>query len=168
MFSFFKKKPKFSVRVRSYEQPRYIAGMQTSTSKKTYRKDVTALQGSFNDKRENLQNRTNPSGTMVVFSPTQPDGTFTYFVGDLVDSTQQNDCFTILELPAGDYASIQINFKVANELSLAIAKAKKYFLLTWLPSSGYRVREGFESCELYDRRSKIALPSMELIFPLEK
>ena len=27
--------------------------------------------------------------------------------------------------------------------------------------------DGIESCELYDRRSKIALPSMELIFQLQ-
>ena len=113
MFSFFKKKKDpFTVRIKEYEQPRFVAGMQTPTAKRSYRKDVSALQTSFNGKRDQLQN-----------------------------------------LPT--------------DLPLKMAKAKKYFFHTWLPSSGYKMLDGIESCELYDRRSKIALPSMELIFPLQ-
>ena len=68
MFSFFKKKKDpFTVRIKEYEQPRFVAGMQTPTTKRSYRKDVSALQTSFNGKRDQLQNRTNPSGTMVIF-----------------------------------------------------------------------------------------------------
>ena len=88
-------------------------------------------------------------------------------MGDLVDTAQQADCFVVRELPAGKYAHISIDFKVPTDLPLKMAKAKKYFFHTWLPSSGYKMLDGIESCELYDRRSKIALPSMELIFPLQ-
>lgn len=168
MFSFFKKKKDpFTVRIKEYEQPRFVAGMQTPTTKRSYRKDVSALQTSFNGKRDQLQNRTNPSGTMVIFSLPDSAGSFTYFVGDLVDTAQQADCFVVRELPAGKYAHIGIDFKVPTDLPLKMAKAKKYFFHTWLPSSGYKMLDGIESCELYDRRSKIALPSMELIFPLQ-
>ena len=141
--------------------------MQTPTTKRSYRKDVSALQTSFNGKRDQLQNRTNPSGTMVIFSLPDSAGSFTYFVGDLVDTAQQADCFVVRELPAGKYAHISIDFKVPTDLPLKMAKAKKYFFHTWLPNSGYKMLDGIESCELYDRRSKIALPSMELIFPLQ-
>ena len=59
MFSFFKKKKDpFTVRIKEYEQPRFVAGMQTPTAKRSYRKDVSALQTSFNGKRDQLQNRT--------------------------------------------------------------------------------------------------------------
>lgn len=168
MFSFFKKKKDpFTVRIKEYEQPRFVAGMQTPTAKRSYRKDVSALQTSFNGKRDQLQNRTNPSGTMVIFSLPDSAGSFTYFVGDLVDTAQQADCFVVRELPAGKYAHISIDFKVPTDLPLKMAKAKKYFFHTWLPSSGYKMLDGIESCELYDRRSKIALPSMELIFLLQ-
>lgn len=69
MFSFFKKKKDpFTVRIKEYEQPRFVAGMQTPTAKRSYRKDVSALQTSFNGKRDQLQNRTIPAGTMVIFS----------------------------------------------------------------------------------------------------
>ena len=92
MFSFFKKKKDpFTVRIKEYEQPRFVAGMQTPTAKRSYRKDVSALQTSFNGKRDQLQNRTNPSGTMVIFSLPDSAGGFTYFVGDLVDTAQQAD-----------------------------------------------------------------------------
>lgn len=128
MFSFFKKKKDpFTVRIKEYEQPRFVAGMQTPTAKRSYRKDVSALQTSFNGKRDQLQNRTNPSGTMVIFSLPDSAGSFTYFVGDLVDTAQQADCFVVRELPAGKYAHISIDFKVPTDLPLKMAKAKKYF-----------------------------------------
>ena len=40
--------------------------------------------------------------------------------------------------------------------------------IKWLPDSGYEVLPGIESYELYDRRSRIKLASMLLIFPLRK
>ena len=125
MFSFFKKKKDpFTVRIKEYEQPRFVAGMQTPTTKRSYRKDVSALQTSFNGKRDQLQNRTNPSGTMVIFSLPDSAGSFTYFVGDLVDTAQQADCFVVRELPAGKYAHISIDFKVPTDLPLKMAKQK--------------------------------------------
>lgn len=77
VFLFQKKKDPFTVRIKEYEQPRFVAGMQTPTTKRSYRKDVSALQTSFNGKRDQLQNRTNPSGTMVIFSLPDSAGSFT-------------------------------------------------------------------------------------------
>ena len=68
----------------------------------------------------------------------------------------------------GDYAEIHVKFKVPNDLALSVARAKQYFMETWLPESGYQLRDNVESIELYDRRSNIRLPSIELIFPLQK
>ena len=75
---------------------------------------------------------------------------------------------TTKELPVGAYAQINVDFKDPSGLTLAVAKAKNYFFNKWLPDSGYEVLPGIESYELYDRRSRIKLASMLLIFPLRK
>ncbi len=166
MFSFFKRKPPFTVRVKEYETSKYIAGMKVNTDKGSIKKDVGALQKRFQDNRELLQDRSNPSATLVVCGKPKSNGYFSYFVGDLVDSPAQPDDFTIVELVPGKYAYVTIDFKDPSDLTFAIAKAKQKFFSKWLPSSGYRVKEEIESIELYDRRSNIALASMDLIFPL--
>ncbi len=74
----------------------------------------------------------------------------------------------VKELPVGTYAQINVDFKDPSGLTLAVAKAKNYFFNKWLPDSGYEVLPGIESYELYDRRSRIKLASMLLIFPLRK
>ena len=101
------------------------------TAKRSYRKDVSALQTSFNGKRDQLQNHTNPSGTMVIFSLPDSAGGFTYFVGDLVDTARQADCFVVRELPAGKYAHISIDFKVPTDLPLKMAASTSRFRLTF-------------------------------------
>lgn len=69
---------------------------------------------------------------------------------------------------AAPYAHISVEFQDPTELTLAVARAKQFFFEKWLPTSGYSVQPDIESVELYDRRSNIALASMELIFPLIK
>lgn len=168
MFSFFKKKPPITVRVKEAEALRYVAGLQTLTSKSTFKKEISALQGAFYEKRDRLLQRSAPSGTMVISCKPDEKGRFSYFVGDLVDTDQQESCFTVVTLEPGDYAYITVDFKVQNDLILSVAKAKLHFFEKWLPNSGYELRDDMESIELYDRRSKIKLPSIELIFPLRK
>lgn len=167
MFSLFKK-TRFSVRVKTYQTPRYVAGMGTVTGKKTFRREVPPLQKSFYQRRETLAQRSAPSGTLVFSGRPGEDGRFSYFLGDFVDTPQQPEGFTVLTLEEGEYAHITVDFKVENHLVLQVAKAKMYFFESWLPSSGYRMRGEFESIELYDRRSSIQLPSVDLIFPLER
>ena len=167
MFSLFKKK-EIVVEVVPYEESRFAAGLQTVTERKTYKSDVRKLQNQFYGLREKLKDRSDPSGTLVVFRDPDAQGRFSYFAGDLVDTSAQPGDLTVVELAPGDYAEIHVKFKVPNDLALSVARAKHYFMETWLPASGYELRDDVESMELYDRRSNIRLPSIELIFPLQK
>ncbi len=162
----FKKKPGFAVQVKTFESPRYLAGMQTTTSKKTFKKEISIFQSVFNEKRQRLVERTAPRGTVIINGIVDADGRFSYFIGDMVDIPEQDPCFKIVTLEPGQYAHITIDFKVPNDLALSVAKAKNYFFNTWLPESGYTIKGDVESMELYDRRSSIKLPSIDLIFPL--
>ena len=166
MFSFFRKKSPFTVVVKEFDHSRFAAGMEVTTDKHDYRKDVTALQQTFQSKRSLLKEPSNPSGTLVATSLPDEQGHFSYFVGDLVDSSEQEEELLVKELPVGAYAQINVDFKDPSGLTLAVAKAKNYFFNKWLPDSGYEVLPGIESYELYDRRSRIKLASMLLIFPL--
>ncbi len=168
MFSLFKKKKELSVRVRTFDAARYLAGMQIITDRHGYKRDVSQLQQEFYSKREALCERTAPRATMVLFGNEDSDGRFSYFIGDLVDSQAQEESFTVVELAPGDYAHITVGFKVPNDLALSVAKRKQQFYSQWLPESGYRVPDAVESIELYDRRSEIDLPSIDLVFPLVK
>ena len=47
MFSFFRKKSPFTVVVKEFDHSRFAAGMEVTTDKHDYRKDVTALQQTF-------------------------------------------------------------------------------------------------------------------------
>ena len=167
MFSFLRRKPKFTVRVKDYEQDKLVAGMSVTTSKNRLQKDVSSLQKRFQNKRDKLEHLSNHSGMIVVYRQPDDKGYFSYFVGDLVDSCQQDENFEVVTLPAGKYAHISVDFKVPSDLTLAVAKAKYFFFHKWLPDSGYQVIGDIESIELYDRRSNIGLPSMDLIFPVE-
>ena len=167
MFPFFKKKP-IAVAVEAYEESRFAAGLEATTAKKTYKNDVRALQKKFYEARKDLRRRSDPSGTLVIFRNPDQQERFSYFVGDLVDAPSQAKDFTVIELEPGEYAEIHIKFKVPNDLALSVARAKHYFMETWLPASGYELKDDVESMELYDRRSDIRLPSIELIFPLQK
>lgn len=168
MFSFFKKKKEIPIRIREFEYSRILAGKIVRTSRNKMRKDVALLQQDFYKVRKNLAQRSDPCGTCVVFGKQDEERSFSYFVGDLVDTPEQSDDFTVIELKAGAYAYLTIDFKVENDLAIKVGKAKQYFFEQWLPASPYRLRDDadIESIELYDRRSKIKLPSIDLIFPL--
>jgi len=166
MFSFLRKK-QFEVAVESYGTSRYAAGLRTVTTRRSYRNDVQKLQKQFYELRKSLKDCSDPSGTLVIFSNPDEKGCFQYFIGELVDRPGQPEAASVVELEPGDYAEIHVKFKVPNDLALSVAKAKHYFMETWLPGSGRRMKEGVESIELYDRRSNIRLPSIELIFPLQ-
>lgn len=167
MFPFFKKKP-IAVAVEAYEESRFAAGLEAATAKKTYKNDVRALQKKFYEARKDLRRRSDPSGTLVVFGQEDGDGRFRYFVGDLVDTADQPEGVTVKELPPGEYAEIHVKFSTPSGLAMSVARAKQFFMDKWLPGSGRRLRGGVESMELYDQRSNIQLPSIELMFPLEK
>ena len=102
MFSLFQKK-QITVEVASYEESRFVAGAQMVTEKKTYKSDVQKLQKRFYGLRDKLEDRSNPSGTMVIFHNPDQQGRFSYFVGDLVDRSGQGKEFTVLELEPGEY-----------------------------------------------------------------
>ena len=91
MFSFFRKKSPFTVVVKEFDHSRFAAGMEVTTDKHDYRKDVTALQQTFQSKRSLLKEPSNPSGTLVATSLPDEQGHFSYFVGDLVDSSEQEE-----------------------------------------------------------------------------
>ena len=167
MFSFFKKKAKFSVRVREYEIPCYIAGMETITQKQSFRKDIAKFQKIFYEKRTKLKDRSSPRGTMVIYGNPDDTGTFSYYIGDWVDNMNQDSSFVLKTLEPGPYAHITVDFSVPNDLAISIAKAKNYFYKTWLPNSEYELIGLVESIELYDRRSEIQLSSIDLVFPLK-
>ncbi len=167
MFSFLKKK-QIIVAVETYEASRYAAGLRTVTTKRCYKSDVQKLQKQFYEVRKTLRDCSNPSGTLVIFGNPDEKGCFPYFIGELVDKPGQPEAASVVELAPGDYAEIHVKFKVPNDLALSVARAKQYFMETWLPESGYQLRDNVESIELYDRRSNIRLPSIELIFPLQK
>ena len=166
MFSLFKKKPALSVRVKEFEVSRFVAGLKVVTNRHDLKQDVSALQKRFQNSRDKMEDPCNPSATLAVYSQPNERGSFSYFVGDLVETSAQPDLFSVVELPAGKYAHITIDFKDPSQLPFAVAKAKHYFFHKWLPTSGYRVKKEIESIEWYDRRSSIALASMELVFPL--
>lgn len=168
MFSFFSKKPKFTVRVKEYTTPLLIGGLWTEVHKKTLKKEIGSLQTHFQELRPNLKQLSDPKGTLVISRPAEPDGSFAYFIGELTDTAEQDSSFAVESLACGPYAHISVSFQDPTELTLAVARAKQFFFEKWLPTSGYSVQPDIESVELYDRRSNIALASMELIFPLIK
>lgn len=167
MFPFFKKKP-ISVSLETYGESRFAAGLATTTEKKSYKNDVRQLQKQFYEVRKSLLRPSNPSGTLVVFHQEDSAGRFRYFVGDLVDTPDQPEGVTVTELPPGDYGEIHVKFSTPSGLAMSVTRAKQFFMEKWLPASGRRLRGGVESMELYDQRSNIQLPSIELMFPLEK
>ena len=167
MFSFLKKKQTI-VAVETYKDSRYAAGLWIVTARRGYKKDVQELQKQFYEMRKTLRDRSDPSGTLVRFGNPDEKGCFSYFIGDLVDRPDQPEAASVVELAPGDYAEIHVKFKVPNDLALSVARAKHYFMETWLPASGYLLADGVESIEFYDQRSSIGLPSIELMFPLEK
>ena len=61
-----------------------------------------------------------------------------------------------------------VKFSTPSGLAMSVTRAKQFFMEKWLPGSGYALRDGVESMELYDQRSNIQLPSIELMFPLQK
>ena len=168
MFSFFKKKQPFSVRIKEYGSVRLIAGMEITTCRKSMKKDVSQLQKKVQQHQSELTELSNPSGTMVISTTPDETGNFSYFLGAWVDIEEQEPPFIVKQLQPGLYAHIQVDFSVPENLTLNVAKAKHYFFEKWLPDSGYKVVDGIDSIELYDRRSQIGLPSIDLIFPLEK
>lgn len=167
MFSFLKKKP-IVVAVETYEEARYAAGLRTVTTRRSYKDDVRKLQKQFYEVRKTLVNRSNPSGTLVLFHNPDEKGCFRYFIGELVDTASQPEGVIVETLEPGAYGEIHVKFKTPADLSMAVAKVKTYFMQTWLPGSGYQVKDNVESMELYDHRSNIRLPSIELMFPLQK
>lgn len=66
MFSFFKKKQPFSVRIKEYDSVRLIAGMEITTCRKSMKKDVSQLQKKVQQHQSELRELSNPSGTMVI------------------------------------------------------------------------------------------------------
>ena len=66
MFSFFKKKQPFSVRIKEYGSVRLIAGMEITTCRKSMKKDVSQLQKKVQQHQSELKELSNPSGTMAV------------------------------------------------------------------------------------------------------
>lgn len=167
MFSFLKKKP-IIVAVETYEEARYAAGLWTITTKRSFKDDVRKLQKQFYEVRKTLVRRSNPSGTLVVYHNPDEKGCFRYFIGEWVDAASQPEGVTVERLEPGEYAEIHVKFKTPADLTMTVAKVKTYFMRTWLPDSGYQVKDNVESMELYDQRSNIRLPSIELMFPLQK
>ena len=104
---------------------------------------------------------------MVISTTPDETGNFSYFLGAWVDIEEQEPPFIVKKLP-GLYAHIQVDFSVPENLTLNVAKAKHYFLKNGFPDSGYKVVDGIDSIELYDRRSQIRLPFHRPHFPLEK
>ncbi len=166
MFSLFSKKPKFSVKIKDYSSELIACGLWTEVGRKTVQKDVASVQQRFQSLRPQIDSPSNPSGTIVISRPVNPNGSFSYFIGDLTDNAEQKSDFAVERLKCGKYAHITVDFKDSSQLTLAVAKAKRYFFTKWLPESDYIVCKEIESIELYDRRSNIAFASMELIFPL--
>ena len=62
MFSFFSKKPKFTVRVKEYTTPLLIGGLWTEVHKKTLKKEIGSLQTRFQELRPNLKQLSDPKG----------------------------------------------------------------------------------------------------------
>ena len=85
MFSFFKKKQPFSVRIKEYDSVRLIAGMEITTCRKSMKKDVSQLQKKVQQHQSELKELSNPSGTMVISTTPDETGNFSYFLGAWVD-----------------------------------------------------------------------------------
>ena len=89
MFSFFKKKQPFSVRIKEYGSVRLIAGMEITTCRKSMKKDVSQLQKKVQQHQSELRELSNPSGTMVISTTPDETGNFSYFLGAWVDIEEQ-------------------------------------------------------------------------------
>lgn len=127
MFSFFKKKQPFSVRIKEYDSVRLIAGMEITTCRKSMKKDVSQLQKKVQQHQSELRELSNPSGTMVISTTPDETGNFSYFLGAWVDIEEQEPPFIVKKLQPGLYAHIQVDFSVPENLTLNVAKAKHYF-----------------------------------------
>lgn len=101
MFSFFSKKPKFTVRIKEYTTPLLIGGLWTEVHKKTLKKEIGSLQTRFQELRPNLKQLSDPKGTLVISRPAEPDGSFSYFIGELIDTAEQDSNFAVESLACG-------------------------------------------------------------------
>lgn len=96
MFSFFKKKQPFSVRIKEYGSVRLIAGMEITTCRKSMKKDVSQLQKKVQQHQSELRELSNPSGTMVISTTPDETGNFSYFLGAWVDIEEQEPPWSTL------------------------------------------------------------------------
>ena len=86
MFSLFKKKPTPSVRVKESQVSRFVTGLKVVTNRHDLKQDVSALQKRFQKNRDQIEDPCNPSATLAVYSQPNERGSFSYFVGDLVET----------------------------------------------------------------------------------
>lgn len=126
------------------------------------------LQKKAQQHQSELKVISNPSGTMVISTTPVKQAIFLTSLEPGFDIEEQEPPFIVKQLQPGLYAHIQVDFSVPENLTLNVAKAKHYFFEKWLPDSGYKVVDGIDSIELYDRRSQIGLPSIRPHFSLGK
>ena len=142
-------------RIVDLEEPIQIIGMGVDTNLKTVYRDIPALGQQFAKQKSQIPNKKSPWGFAAVskgFNETA--GTFTYFMGDRVTTTEQvPNGLKAFEIPVGKYAVFPIRPKNRFGWPIAIASAKKHIYTTWLPNSNYEHTGVIDDFEYHDERS---------------
>jgi predicted transcriptional regulator YdeE len=137
------------------EESIQIIGMGVDTNLKTVYRDIPALGQRFAKRKSQISNKKLPWGFAAVSKDfNEVAGTFTYFMGDRVTTSEQvPDGLEPFEIPVGKYAVFPIRPKNRFGWPIAIASAKKYIYTSWLPNSNYVHMGIIDDFEYHDERS---------------
>ena len=144
-------------RIVRLDRPMRLVGMATDTSLRNVYHDVPEL-----GKRFRQYTRTNPvpdkqepwAFAAVSKGYDREKGTFRYFMGDVVTSTEHKPGeLSEFEIPAILYAVFPVRPKNRFGWPMAIANTKRYAYDVWLPKSGYQPAGVIDDFELHDERS---------------
>jgi predicted transcriptional regulator YdeE len=142
-------------RIIDLEEPIQIIGMGVDTNLKTVYRDIPKLGQRFAKQKSQILNKKQPWGFAAVSKDfNEAAGTFTYFMGDRVTTSEQvPDGLEPFEIPVGKYAVFPIRPKNRFGWAIAIASAKKYIYTSWLPNSVYEHAGTIDDFEYHDERS---------------
>lgn len=148
----------YQPRIVDLEKPITIIGMSVDTTLKRIFRDVPALGRQFKKSKEAhpIPNKKQPWAFAAVSRGYDPaSGAMTYMMGDVVTSAAEvPEGMQALAIPAIKYAVFPVRPRNRFGWGLAIANAKGYAYVDWLPRSGYEPAGVIDDFELHDERSE--------------
>jgi predicted transcriptional regulator YdeE len=147
-----------SPRVVELREPILAVGLETETNTRTAFRDVAALGRRYRHLKaaHGLEYLKDPQ-VFVALSDgyDASSGAFTYRMGDVVSRVgRMPPGLEAFEVPALTYAVFPVRPRNRFGWGIAIAAAKSYAYIRWMPTSGYRPAGIVDDFEYHDERSR--------------